>query len=117
MPCPVHLASWGLTLCRITPAGRQYAVATRVIVAYVPAPLATKRYPASGALRAAEEVVCGHAPGPPRSGYGLVTYVQAVPFQCRIRVWYPVPVEALAVKPTAHALDDDVAATALRMLC
>jgi NAD(P)-dependent dehydrogenase (short-subunit alcohol dehydrogenase family) len=51
------------------------------------------------------------------SGYGLVIYIQPVPFQCRMRVWYPVPVEALAVKPTAHAFDEDVAATELRMLC
>src|SRR5215467_9414719 len=41
-------------------------------------------------------------------GLGLGTRFQAVPFQCRIRVWKAVPSE---YSPTAHALPAELAAT------
>jgi hypothetical protein len=44
-------------------------------------------------------------------GLGLGTLLHVLPFQCSMRVRWPVPSLAGPVQPTAHALDAEVAAT------
>src|SRR5215469_4182519 len=43
--------------------------------------------------------------------FGVATLVQVLPFQCSIRVCWPVPWPDPPVQPTAHAFLEDSAAT------
>src|SRR5215469_9435587 len=107
-------ANRGLVVPGCGLATRAHCRPFQCMISEVSFPLVAPTLPTAHALLAEVAVTPNSSsllPAPP--GLGLAPCVQAVPFQCRIRVWSAVP---LSKVPTAHASVADTACTLDRSL-